>query len=188
MNRGKAAVDRLVTLLLAVLFGGLAFWGIGQYFDVAAAQHISEIADRDFWAGLADRDSYVTILVLAAVVLGVIGLILVGINTGRRKLGRMVSPASNRLGAIRTTPTDIASAVAQSLARLDDVTAASHRTTRDRGTDVIEVRVRVLAETDMTLVEDACSTAASDIAAALPNQDVRPRFLIETERPARRNR
>ena len=105
MNRGKAVVDRLVTLLLAVLFGGLAFWGIGQYFDVAAAQHISEVADRDFWAGLADRESYVTILVLAAVVLGVIGLILVGINTGRRRLGRMVSPASNSLGAIRTAPT-----------------------------------------------------------------------------------
>ena len=69
MNRGKAVVDRLVTLLLAVLFGGLAFWGIGQYFDVAAARHISEVADRDFWAGLADRESYVTILVLAAVVL-----------------------------------------------------------------------------------------------------------------------
>ncbi|HIW90960.1 MAG TPA: hypothetical protein H9870_04775 [Candidatus Corynebacterium avicola] len=188
MSHGKAAFDRLVTFLLALVFAGLAFWAIGLHFEVAAAERIGDYANRDFWSGLTDRDSYTTILVLAAVVLGLLGIFLVGMNIGRSKLGRMVSPASSTAGTIRTSPTDIGSAVAQSLGALDDVTSASHRTTRDRGTDVVQVKLRLAAEADVRRVLDACDTATEDMTAALPGQDVRPRFLIETDRPARQGR
>ncbi|MGO1949404.1 MAG: hypothetical protein ACTH1D_07200 [Mycobacteriaceae bacterium] len=186
MNRGRAAFDRLITFVLFLLFAGLAFWAIGQHYNLGAAERIGDYADQGFWAGLTSRDNYTTILVVAAVVLGLVGLLLIGVNIERRRLGRRVSPTSATTGTIRVTPADIASAVAQSLERRDGVTSTSYRATRDRGTQIIQIRLRVPAEADVTLVHAACLEAAGDIAAALPGQDVRPRFLLQTEQPSRR--
>lgn len=184
MNRGRAGFDRIVTFILFLLFAGLAFWGIGLHFSVPAAELIGDVSDRDFWSGLADRDSYTTILVLAAVVVGLLGLLLIGLNIERRRLGHTLSPTSTTGGAIRVTPADIASAVSQSFENLDGVSSASYRAVRDRGTDIIQIRLRIRAESDLGELRNACRAAADDIAAALPGQDIRPRFLIETERPS----
>lgn len=185
MNRGRAFFDRTVTFLLFLVAGVLAFWGIGLHFNVPAAERLGGYASRDFWAGLAGRDDYTTVLVIAAVVLGVVGLLLIGVNIQRRRLGRSASPASAPGGTIRTSPADLASAVAQTFEKRDDVRVASYRATRDRGTPLIEVRLRVPAETDISDLDAACRTAADDIVAAFPGQDIRPRFLLQTDQPTR---
>ncbi|MEJ6549227.1 hypothetical protein PQI66_06715 [Corynebacterium sp. USCH3] len=183
MNRGKAAFDRLVTFLLFLVFGGLAFWTIGLRLGLSAAERIGDYGDRTFWSGLSSQDNYTTVLVVAAVVTGVLGLVLIGINTERKRLGRTASPTSAPTGTIRTSPADLASAVAQSFEHRDDVRAATYRATEDRHTDIIEIRLRIPAETDVADLSDACRRAAADITRALPGQDVRPRFLIQAEQP-----
>lgn len=185
MNRGKAFLDRTVTLLIAVVFGAVAFWGIGLYFNVPAAENISGSVDRDFWAGLTERDNYTTILIVTGAVLGLIGVLLVGLNIERKRLSRTASPASATTGTIRTSPADIASAVAQTFEKRGDVRSASYRAAQDRRTDIIEIRLRIPAEADITGIAEECRQASDDIAAALPGQDVRPRFLLQTEHPTR---
>ncbi|MEY8566175.1 hypothetical protein AALF15_06325 [Corynebacteriaceae bacterium 7-707] len=185
MNRGKAFFDRAVTFLIFLLAGGLAFWMIGLQFDLPAAQRIGDYVNRDFWAGLSSRDNYNALLVTAAVVSGLIGLLLIGVNIERRRLGLSASPSSAPTGTIRTSPADIASAVAQTFEKRDDVRSARYRATRDRGTDIIEIRLRVPAETDTAALRESCRRAAADITGALPGQDILPRFLLQAEQPAR---
>lgn len=181
MNRGKAFFDRLVTFLLFLLFGFLAAWGIGLALDTSWARRIGEYSDRDFWAGLPQRDNYDDILRITALVLLVLGLVLIAVNIERKRLGRTTSPASGTTGVIRLHPADVGSAVAQTFERRPDVRSASFRAVQDRSTDVIEVRIRVTAEADVSDLRDACATAARDITAALPDQDVHPRFLLQVE-------
>lgn len=181
MNRGKATFDRLVAFLLFLVFGFLAAWGIGLALDAPYARRVGEYADRDFWSGLPLRDNYDDILRIAALVLLVLGLVLLAVNIERKRLGRTTSPVSGTAGVIRLHPADIGSAVAQTFERRDDVRSASFRAVQDRSTDVIEVRIRAVAEADIVSLRDACATAAQDITAALPGQDVRPRFLLQVE-------
>lgn len=183
MSRRRALFDRLVMFLLFLVFGGLGFWTIGLRLDVAAAQRIGEYVNRDFWAGLSTRDDYALLLVVAAVVTGLFGMVLVGVNIGRRRLGRGVSPASAPTGLIRMSPADIASAVARTFEGRDDVRAATSRAWEDRGTDILEIRLRVPAEADVADLREGCRRAAADIMDALPGQRVFPRFLLEAERP-----
>lgn len=185
MNRGKATFDRTMTLLLAVLFGALAFWGIGLYLNVSVAESISSSIDGTFWAELSGRDNYNGILIGAAVVTGLLALLLTGLNIERKRLSRRASPSSATTGTIRVSPADIASAVAQTFEKRDDVRSVSYRATEDRRTDIIEIRLRVPAETDIAGITQACRRAAEDIVHALPGQDIRPRFLLQTEHPAR---
>ena len=185
MSRGRAFIDRLVTFLLFLVAGVLAFWGIGLHFNVPAAERLGGYSRRDFWAELTGQDDYSTVLIVAAVVLGLVGLLLIGVNVERRRLGRSASPASAPGGTVRTSPADLASAVAQTFEKRDDVRSASYRATRDRGTPLIEIRLRVPAETDITDLHDACRRASEDILAALPGQGVLPRFLLQTDQPAR---
>ena len=104
MNRGKAGFDRFITFLLFLVFAGLATWGIGLAVDWDVAHRIGEYADRDFWAGLPDRENYDNILRITSLVLFVLGLVLLAIAAGSRlPLGSM-SPASSMTGtAARVT-------------------------------------------------------------------------------------
>ena len=185
MNRGKASFDRIVTFLLFLVIGGIAFWMIGLRLDLAPAERIGGYVNRDFWADLSARDNYETILVIAAVVTGLLGLLFIGINIERKRLGRSASPSSAPTGTIRTSPADVASAVAQTFEKRDDVRSATYRASEDRGTDIIEIRLRIPAETDVTELNESCRRAAADITAALPGQEVLPRFLLQVEQPAR---
>lgn len=185
MNRGRATFDRLVTFLLFLLFGGLAFWAVGVHFEFGPAERIGEVVDRDFWFGLTGQDNYTAILIVAAVVTGLVGLFLIGINIERRRLGRGASPTSAATGTIRTSPGDLASAVAQSFEKRDDVRSTSYRATTDRGTDIIEIRLRIPAEADVAELGADCARAARDITTALPGQEILPRFLLQVEQPAR---
>ena len=168
MNRGQASFDRIVTFLLFLVFGGIAFWMIGLRLDLAPAERIGDYVNRDFWADLSARDNYETILVIAAAVTGLLGLLFIGINIERKRLGRSASPSSAPTGTIRTSPADVAS--------------AAYRASEDRGTDIIEIRLRIPAETDVTELNESCRRAAADITAALPGQDVLPRFLLQTDK------
>ncbi|MCJ7857811.1 alkaline shock response membrane anchor protein AmaP [Corynebacterium kalidii] len=185
MNRGKAFVDRVVTFLLFLVFGGAAFWMIGSHLDLPAARRIGDYVDSDFWAELGSRDNYNTILIVAATVAALAGLLLIGINIERKRLGRTASPASAPTGTIRTSPADIASAVAQTFEKRDDVRSARHRATEDRGTDIIEIRLRITAEADIAALTDSCHRAAADITDALPGQNILPRFVLQAEQPVR---
>lgn len=185
MNRGRATFDRLVTFLLFLLFGGLAFWGIGLHFNFGPAEAIGDVVDRNFWSGLTEQDNYTAILIIAAVVTGLVGLFLIGVNIQRRRLSRSASPTSAPTGTIRTSPGDIASAVAQSFEKRDDVRSASYRATTDRSTDIIEIRLRIPAEADVADLSAECTRAAQEITAALPGQEILPRFLLQVEQPAR---
>jgi hypothetical protein len=185
MNRGKAFLDRVVTFLLFLAFGGVAFWMIGLQLDLPAARRIGDYVNRDFWAELSSRDNYSTVLVVAAAVAALVGLLLIGVNIERKRLGRTASPSSAPTGTIRTSPADIASAVAQTFERRDDVRSARYRATQDRGTDVIEIRLRITAEADIAALTDNCHRAAADITDALPGQSILPRFVLQAEQPAR---
>lgn len=181
MNRGKAGFDRLITFLLFLVFAGLAAWGIGLAANAGFAHRIGEYADRDFWSGLPDRENYDNILRIAALVLFVLGLVLLAVNIERKRLGRTTSPASGTAGVISVHPADLASAVAQSFEAREDIRSASFRAVQDRSTDVLEIRLRATAEADIATLRDACTQAAADIAAAVPGQDIRPRFLLQIE-------
>ncbi|WP_130839770.1 hypothetical protein [Corynebacterium neomassiliense] len=187
MNRGRAAFDRLVIFIVALVFAFLAVWGIGTAAGAPFASRISDHADRDFWRELPLRDNYDDILRIAAVVLVTVGLLLILVNVGRRRLGRITSPLSDPSGELRLHPADLGSAVAQTFENRPDVTSATFRALRDRATDVIEIRVRSAAETDITALRDACRLAAADIRAAFPDQDIRPRFLLQVEQVRHRN-
>lgn len=181
MNRGKAVFDRVITFLLFLIFAALAAWGIGLAADAGYAHRIGDVADRDFWAALPDRDNYDSVLRIAALVLLVLGLLLLAVNIERKRLGRTTSPASGTAGVIRVHPADIGSAVAQTFEQLPEVRSATFRALQDRSTDVIEIRLRAAAEVDITTVRDACRQASAEIVDALPGQDVRPRFLLQVE-------
>ncbi|AGP31617.1 hypothetical protein [Corynebacterium terpenotabidum] len=181
MNRGKAAFDRIITFLLFLVFTALAVWGIGLAADAPFAHRISDYADRDFWRTLPDRENYEDILRITALVLLVLGLLLIMVNIERKRLGRTTSPASGTAGLIQLHPADLASAVAQSLEHVPGVRSATCRAIQDRSTDVLEIRMRTTAEVDIAALREACSTAAADIAAALPGLDIRPRFLLQAD-------
>lgn len=181
MNRGKAGFDRIITFLLVLVFAAPAAWGIGLTLDADYAHRVSSFLDRDFWAGLPERDGYGDILRIAAIILFVLGLLLIVVNIERKRLGKTTSPRSGTAGVIRIHPADIASAAAQTLQERDDVRSATCRAVEDRSTDIVEIRLRVPAEVDIAGLRAACTQAAADIRAAVPGQDIRPRFLIEAE-------
>ena len=185
MNKGKAAFDRLITFLLFLVFGALAVWGICLALDVPAAHTVGDYANRDFWRDLPDRDNYTTILVCAAVVLFVLGLLLLAVNVERKRLHRLTSPTSGTNGIITVHPADVASATAQAIESLPDVRSATYRAIEDRHSDIIEIRVRIPAKSDIRRVHDACNRAAQDIAEALPGSSVRPRFILQVEQVQR---
>lgn len=187
MNRGKAGFDRFITLLLFLVFAGLATWGIGLAVDWDVAHRIGEYADRDFWAGLPDRENYDNILRITSLVLFVLGLVLLAVNIERKRLGRKTSPASGTAGVISIHPADLASAVAQTFEARHDIRSATFRAVQDRSTDVLEIRLRATADADVMGLREACTQASSDIAAALPDQDIRPRFLLQIEQVTQGN-
>lgn len=187
MNRGKAGFDRFITFLLFLVFAALATWGIGLAVDWEFAHRIGEYADRDFWTGLPERENYDNILRIASLVLFVLGLLLLAVNTERKRLGRKTSPASGTAGVISIHPADLASAVAQTFEARDDIRSATFRAVQDRSTDVLEIRLRATADADIRDLREACTQASSDIVEALPGQDIRPRFLLQIEQVRQSN-
>ncbi|HCT14862.1 hypothetical protein [Corynebacterium nuruki] len=185
MNRGKAAFDRIITFLLFLIFAALATWGICLALDLPAAHTVGDYADRSFWRGLPDRDNYRTILTGTAVVLFLIGIVLLAVNIERKRLHRIVSPTSGTTGVITVHPADVASAVAQTIETVPDVRSTSYRAVEDRSTQVIEIRVRIPAESDIRRIHAACNRAAQDIAESLPGSPVRPRFILQVEQVQR---
>lgn len=187
MNRGKAGFDRFITFLLFLVFAALATWGIGLAVDWEFAHRIGEYADRDFWTGLPERENYDNILRIASLVLFVLGLLLLAVNTERKRLGRKTSPASGTAGVISIHPADLASAIAQTFEARDDIRSATFRAVQDRSTDVLEIRLRATADADIRDLREACTQASSDIVEALPGQDIRPRFLLQIEQVRQSN-
>lgn len=181
MNTAKSAFNRTVTFLLALGFGAAGVWGVGLALDTSWARRVGEYADRTFWTGLETRENYADILRIAALVLVFLGLTLIVVNLERKRLGPVTSPTSGTTGAISIHPADLASAVAQSLEQVPGVRSSAFRAVEDRSAPVLEIRLLLTPEADIRTVRDACVSATRDIEAALPGQDLRPRFLLRAE-------
>ncbi|RAV32816.1 hypothetical protein [Corynebacterium heidelbergense] len=182
MSRTTSFFNRLIAFLLFAVLAFLAAWGIGKFFHQAFADKISSSVDQKAVSGLPNQSNYIWWLVGAAAIALILGLIFLIMNLQRRRVGRQISPASNREGTIALSPADIAHVVEYSFAHLDGVRTSHHKCINDRGTRVVNVTVHAPAKVDMEALSQACTEAAEDVRQALPGQEIYPRFMVELDR------
>lgn len=182
MSHTKGFFNRFIAFLLFLALALLAAWGIGHFLDQPYAETITSYANKPFWQGLADRANYPMLLLIAAIVSILLGLLFLLVNIERRRVGRQVSPTSEDYGVIRINPANVASAVEHNFSHLPGVSTSGAKAVEDRGVKLISVQVNAPADCDMRAVADACAQAGEDIRLALPGQEIHPRFLVKVDK------
>lgn len=182
MSTTKMAINRLITLVIALLAGGLSALGVGLALDQAWAKDAwQRFEDVDFGA-IVSGGSYNIVLLVAALVTGVIGLLIVLANMERPRVGRQNLRYSRADGVMGVHPSDVAAAVAQELERIPDVRVGKHIATRDRGERVLLFIVKAPSDVNLPRLRAACKRAQQDIVTALQGMEFKPRFEIHIDR------
>ncbi|HIW96467.1 MAG TPA: hypothetical protein H9867_08335 [Candidatus Corynebacterium gallistercoris] len=185
MSTAKMAINRLITLLIAVLAGGLAALGVGLALDQSWARDAWQWIDDIDLTGITAGGSYNIVLLVAAIVTGILGLFIVLMNIERPRVGRQNLRYSRADGVMGVHPSDVAAAVAQDLERIPHVKVSKHIATRDRGERVLKFVVRAPADVNLPQLRTACERAQQDIVAALPGMEFKPRFDVHIDRVQR---
>lgn len=184
MSTSKMAVNRLITFVLAVIFGSISAWAIGEYLNQRWADQAGEAVQTTVGETVPQSGNYDAILLGVAVGSAIIGLGIIALNIERRRVGKKVLAHSQVDGELTVHPKDIASAAAQELQRNRGVRVTTHIATIDRKQRVMLFVIRADSTVDISALRQACRQTAEDIAAATPGMNFASRFHLEVDRVA----
>lgn len=184
MSAVKAFVLRVIVGVAGLALAAAAVWVVALGVGAGWAQRVAGYADLGFWGALPSQEWFGGALSATAGVLIVVGVVLLWCAVDRRGVSQwqVEESAGEVSGRIVVRLDDVASAVAQDLARVPGVTKARYAAQRDRGDTVLTIRLRVAPDADIDGVRAVCRQAAEDIRGALPGEEIATRFILEINR------
>lgn len=184
MSKSKMAINRLVTFIVAVVFGLICAWAIGEYLNQNWADDAGRNVQHTVGETVPQSGNYDIIMLAVALGCAVIGLVIIVMNIERRRVGKKNLAHSQVDGVLTVHAGDIARAAAEELERNRGVRVTTHIATVDRGQRVMQFVIRANSTVDVAALRAACRQTAEDIVAATPGMNFAPRFRLEVERVA----
>ena len=178
MSKKLAGVDRTILAILGIVFIALGTWPILIHFNVEFATYLAKWVDHDTWAGLPEQSWWVYALAAATVVLALVGLWLIIANLRHNRFNTVHSDASNEDGAIKTSMTAIAGAVADTLSNVEGVEKVSRLVAYDRGRPTLQYEVLADPDTPLLRIKDAIEVNDRDFRAAFPDADLDTTYKV----------
>ena len=178
MSKKLAGVDRFILAILGLVLISLGVWPILIHFDVEFATYLAKWVDHDTWASLPEQSWWVYVLAGATVVLALLGLWLIIANLRHRRFNTVHSDASDEGGAIKTSMTAIAGAVADTLSNVDGVEKVSRLVAYDRARPTLQYEIMADPDTPLMRIKDAIEVNDRDFRAAFPDVDLDTTYKV----------
>lgn len=178
MSKTLAGVDRLILALLGIVLIALGVWPILIHFNVEFATYLAKWVDHDTWAGLPHQSWWAYALGAATIVLALLGLWLIISNLRHHRFNTVHSDASDEDGAIKTSMTAIAGAVADTLAQVEGVEKVSRLVAYDRARPTLQYQVLADPDTPLLRIKDAIEVNDQDFRVAFPDADLDTTYKV----------
>lgn len=187
MSRRLLLLDRLAcaVLGLALLGGGLLL--VDWRFELVSSAYAAELSTSSA-TDVLDSSWWPWAFAVGGVLLGLVGLAWLTAHLRRSVAGPLRLPGSGPTGRLSVDLGAVADSVAAQYSDLAPVTGA-HGRVRSRGSrHVVEVTAHVAPRADVATLTRAAATCTSDLAGALPGEDVACRVLLDAARRGRGRR
>lgn len=180
MSRKLNALDRVVTLLVALALGALAFfafdWRYGWVFSYPEQLSTGPVTTA------VEATWFPWVFAVVAVVLGLLALWWLASHARRPHESTVRLTGSDNTGRLDLDLSSLASATADRFGQLAGTDSVRGRTRSLGSQQVVEITARLDPRADGPSVAAAARTCAADVAAALPDGDATCRVLVEGPR------
>lgn len=180
MSRKLNAFDRVVTLVVAVALGALAFlafdWRYGWVFSYPEQLSTGPVTSA------VEATWFPWVFAGVAVVLGLLALWWLASHARRPHESTVRLRGSDNTGRLDLDLASLASATADRFAQLAGADSVRGRTRSLGSHQVVEITARLDPRADGPSVAAAARTCAADVAAALPDSDATCRVLVDGPR------
>lgn len=176
MSRSTEMVDRLVTLVIAVVLIAAGVLGIVWRFDLwdQLLDRLDTTAAQDVTA----TDWWPWALGGVGILLILLGLRWLWAHMPTGGVGELNLPGTSSDGRLRFNAKSAAAAAATTLAETPSVHSARGNVRRDRGQMVVDLQVSMEPDADLAVVAEAADRAVADLATVMGRDDLYGRVRL----------
>ena len=172
MSKKIAALDRLLFGLIGLAFIAVGVWPILVHFRIQPALYLASWIDHEAWRALPNAGWWPFALAVATVLFSLCALWIIISNIRHHRFSTIASATSDHEGAISTSMSAIAGAVAETIAQLPGVDKVHQLAAYDRGRPTLQYTIIANPDTSLSIIEGAIEENERDFREAFGDADL----------------